>query len=695
MTIPVNDRIVGPVVCTGGETAIGYDFKITAAADLTVMRRRSSVETTLTLTTDYTVSGVGAAAGGTVTLVTAATAGDEYTVFGGKPASRTSDLVYNRALPPATMNTELDSLQAQIAELRRDVESALRASRFGGAFLGGGLKISNIAAGVASTDVATIQQLAAVAGVLAAADYPSRAAVAAAEITALQLYIRTAGYYAPGDGGHALYAKVGSEPSHAGKVQSADGAWWVLVPDGRGINVRTVGAKGDGSTDDTAAINAAFGVAMAFKKDLYLPAGTYRMTDDFVPDITTNGIQSGIGIYGEGQYGQSVLQFYGAGVTSGLIWSGDSGTYQYTGGLCDFKVLFTGGAVGGVSLQWLHHPVVEGIWVHGGGGGGVAGIEVENCNKPLVCNNLLTECGDADVAQIRLNRITVGLISANYIAESSYSIGGISIDRSNGTEISGNGVESCGFGLLISEEAEVSTNTYCEDIFVLRNSFENCGESYLRCGHGYSEGFGAYNIGLVGNQGFLSGSVETKFFADIVRTYQFTSDGNRFSIDDSLAGAASYKMDAISDHVEIRPQGHQYAIAAPWVLRNGVQRMDASPRLLWRSWSPADTSLTGYSTPTGTILQNIIHATQGGLYGIMVVANASATSITHTAGVPGADGARMTIRSLDGNTTLVHAAGVAGQFNFPSGANKALSAGKSYTFEWNNGGATWDYTGGG
>ncbi|MBN7777786.1 hypothetical protein JYP49_14390 [Nitratireductor aquimarinus] len=41
-------------------------------------------------------------------------------------------------------------------------------------------------------------------------------------------YVRTAGYASAGDRGGALYRRVVSEPSHAGKFQSADGAWWEL-----------------------------------------------------------------------------------------------------------------------------------------------------------------------------------------------------------------------------------------------------------------------------------------------------------------------------------------------------------------------------------------------------------------------------------------------------------------------------------
>nr|WP_312351730.1 tail fiber domain-containing protein [Brucella intermedia] len=67
-------------------------------------------------------------------------------------------------------------------------------------------------------------------------------------------YLRTAGYYTVGDGGDALYKRVTSEPSHPGKLQSADGAWWEISSP---LNVRQFGAKGDGTTDDEPAFSAA------------------------------------------------------------------------------------------------------------------------------------------------------------------------------------------------------------------------------------------------------------------------------------------------------------------------------------------------------------------------------------------------------------------------------------------------------
>lgn len=92
-------------------------------------------------------------------------------------------------------------------------------------------------------------------------NYDSRSSVEGANISPLVSYVRTAGYYSAGDGGEALYMRIASEPSHGGKVQSDDGAWWELVTDI--ANIKMFGAKGDGVQDDHPAIQAAINFAQA------------------------------------------------------------------------------------------------------------------------------------------------------------------------------------------------------------------------------------------------------------------------------------------------------------------------------------------------------------------------------------------------------------------------------------------------
>jgi hypothetical protein len=119
-------------------------------------------------------------------------------------------------------------------------------------------------------------------------NYETRAAVASISIPSTCTAIRTNGYALVGDGGEALYKRVAVQPSHDGKVQSADGAWWELVAD-CAVNVLAFGADRTGVLDATAHIAA----ARVFSSSIYvptgiflvdyvvLPQGTYLKTDGF------------------------------------------------------------------------------------------------------------------------------------------------------------------------------------------------------------------------------------------------------------------------------------------------------------------------------------------------------------------------------------------------------------------------------
>lgn len=72
-------------------------------------------------------------------------------------------------------------------------------------------------------------------------------------------FVQTAGYSTAGDGGGAMYKRVATEPSHAGKVQSADGGWWEITE--TELDVRMFGAVADDTENSAPAINDALQAA--------------------------------------------------------------------------------------------------------------------------------------------------------------------------------------------------------------------------------------------------------------------------------------------------------------------------------------------------------------------------------------------------------------------------------------------------
>jgi hypothetical protein len=111
-----------------GTTVMAYDFHIEAATDLVVVRQRDDVETTLTYSTDYAVSGVGVAGGGNVTLVVASLASDIYAIYRNEANSRATSYANPADIRTENMNNEGDKETRLIQQLARDLGRSLRVS---------------------------------------------------------------------------------------------------------------------------------------------------------------------------------------------------------------------------------------------------------------------------------------------------------------------------------------------------------------------------------------------------------------------------------------------------------------------------------------------------------------------------------------------------------------------------------------
>jgi hypothetical protein len=127
MAILINDTAPrAQYTATSGQTAFTVAFEFFANSDLKVYRNA----TLLTLTTNYTVTGAGVTGGGTVTLVTGATAGDIVTIVRDVPVARTSDFPTSGPFNIEALNTDLDRLTAMVQQQETLDGRSLRLDQF-------------------------------------------------------------------------------------------------------------------------------------------------------------------------------------------------------------------------------------------------------------------------------------------------------------------------------------------------------------------------------------------------------------------------------------------------------------------------------------------------------------------------------------------------------------------------------------
>ena len=113
----------------GSTTVFAYNFKIFAQTDLSViLRSAAGTETVQQLTTKYSVSGVGVASGGNVTMGTAPPAGTTLTILRVQPNLQGLDLVPNDPFPAGSMEDALDKLTFMVQTHDEEIGRSIKAS---------------------------------------------------------------------------------------------------------------------------------------------------------------------------------------------------------------------------------------------------------------------------------------------------------------------------------------------------------------------------------------------------------------------------------------------------------------------------------------------------------------------------------------------------------------------------------------
>lgn len=135
-----------------------------------------------------------------------------------------------------------------------------------------------------------------------------------------------------------------SSPGNIPSLPQATGLWWTY-------NVRDNGAKGDGITDDTAAIQAAINAAKLKHGTVFLPPGTYLISSALT-------IYLGVHLVGASRFGTTLQASATGTFTNGsrsnfpamLKWDGGD---QWAHGVIATEITFATNSVPGLSAWWF------------------------------------------------------------------------------------------------------------------------------------------------------------------------------------------------------------------------------------------------------------------------------------------------------------------------------------------------------
>lgn len=132
MTISSQTRKAGPYIGNGSQTAFPFTFKVFSASDLLVVQTDLSlVDTTLTLTTNYTVSlntDQNSNPGGTVNMLVAPPANYKLTLSSQVSPLQTVDLTNQGGFYPNVISTALDKLTILVQQLTEQASRSIKAS---------------------------------------------------------------------------------------------------------------------------------------------------------------------------------------------------------------------------------------------------------------------------------------------------------------------------------------------------------------------------------------------------------------------------------------------------------------------------------------------------------------------------------------------------------------------------------------
>jgi hypothetical protein len=352
----------------GATTAFSYSFLMPSAANAVVTFTDAFGNQTVLSPSQYSLSGVGNPNGGTLNYPLSGSpmsAGQSITLQRILPFQQLTSLVNQSGFYPAVVEAAMDSLEMQIQQLGATANGNVSLQY--PAIDSGGLNAILPAAALRANKLVSFDALGNVVAIAAAAQsatqvYLDLAAATGAglvnyngstlaalmlagvkhvvgSIAQLRAVLKTqyaeafsTGYYAQGDGGGGTYYYDSSDTTSTDNggtvIVASDGGRWKLANTAGSLNVKQFGAKGDGTTDDTAAIQAAIN-ALTNGGEVLFPQATYKVSSTISIGNGSSAAAStiwGITLRGLGHPVLPAAMISGFPSTGGvkILWSGGS-----------------------------------------------------------------------------------------------------------------------------------------------------------------------------------------------------------------------------------------------------------------------------------------------------------------------------------------------------------------------------------
>jgi hypothetical protein len=257
MTVSAQTPRSGPYSGNGSTTAFGYGFLVEAETEIVVtVADAAGAETIKTLTTDYTVSGVGNSAGGDVTFVTAPISTEEVVVTRTIAMTQATDLQNRKSVVPQVLEDAYDKLTRITQDHKEQLGRSLKVDLFGSTNLAALTVELGVVAGIAS-DVTIVANISADVTAVAdiSADVTIVAGISEDVVSFSDIYLGAKASDPTVDNrGNPLVAGALYTNTTDSQFRYYDGAGW----DGPEHSSSSLGTGvGDGTTTAFAILNAA------------------------------------------------------------------------------------------------------------------------------------------------------------------------------------------------------------------------------------------------------------------------------------------------------------------------------------------------------------------------------------------------------------------------------------------------------